>query len=45
MQLVVQSYQGLSFFLHLNADRFFTFGTVIAGLLAGAFIGSAMLNP
>lgn len=45
MQLVVQSYQGLSFFLQLNSDRIFTLGTVIVGLMAGAFLGTALLNP
>ena len=43
MQLVMQGYRGLSFLVWLNADRIFTFGTVIAGLLAGAFLGTTLL--
>ncbi len=42
MQLVMQGYRGLSFLVWLNADRIFTFGTVIAGLLAGAFLGTTL---
>lgn len=44
MQLVMKSYRGLSFLVWLNADRIFTLGTVIAGLLAGAFLGTAIVN-
>jgi hypothetical protein len=44
MQLVMQGYRGLTFLVWLNADRIFTLGTVIAGLLAGAFLGSALVN-
>lgn len=43
MQLVVQGYRGLSFLFWLNADRIFTLGTVVAGLLAGAFLGQAIV--
>ena len=43
MQLVMQGYRGLSFLVWLNADRIFTFGTVIVGLLAGAFLGTTLL--
>ncbi|MEF3047574.1 hypothetical protein [Pseudotabrizicola sp. L79] len=43
MQLVMQGYRGLSFLVWLNADRIFTFGTVIAGLLAGAFLGTTLM--
>ncbi|WP_168219784.1 hypothetical protein [Pseudotabrizicola formosa] len=45
MQIVVQSYRGLSFLVWLNADRIFTMGTVVAGLLAGAFFGSILIEP
>ena len=45
MQLVVNGYKGLSLLVWLNWDRVFTVGTVIVGLLAGAFLGTAILNP
>lgn len=45
MELVVQQSRGLLYFLQLNADRIFTLGTVIVGLMAGAFLGTALLNP
>lgn len=44
MQLVMQGYRGLSFLVWLNADRIFTLGTVVAGLLAGAFLGTAIVQ-
>ena len=45
MQLVVQGYRGLSFLVWLNADRIFTLGTIVVGLLAGAFLGTAIVHP
>lgn len=45
MQLVLNSYKGLSLLVWLNSDRLFTFGTVVVGLLAGAFFGSALVHP
>lgn len=45
MEMVVQQSRGLLYFLQLNADRIFTLGTVIVGLMAGAFLGTALLNP
>ncbi len=45
MQTVMKGYRGLSFLVLLNADRLFTLGTVIVGLLAGAFLGTAIINP
>lgn len=45
MQLVINSYKGLSFLVWLNGDRLFTIGTIVVGLLAGAFFGSAILHP
>lgn len=45
MQMVVQGYRGLSFLLWLNADRIFSLGTVVVGLLAGAFLGTAIVYP
>lgn len=45
MHMIVQGYRGLSFLVWLNADRIFTMGTVLAGLLAGAFLGNALTQP
>lgn len=45
MQMVVKSYEELSFLVWINADRIFTLGTVIAGLLAGAYLGQAIMQP
>ncbi|MFT4149692.1 MAG: hypothetical protein QM656_05795 [Paracoccaceae bacterium] len=44
MQLVMKGYRGLSFLVWLNADRLFTLGTIVVGLLAGAFLGSALMR-
>ncbi len=44
MQTVIQGYQGLSLLLWLNFDRVFTFGTIAVGLLAGAFLGSTLIE-
>lgn len=43
MQLVVNGYKGLSLLVWLNWDRVFTVGTVIVGLLAGAFLGTTLI--
>jgi hypothetical protein len=45
MQLVMDGYRGLSLLVRLNWDALFTVGTVIVGLLAGAFLGSAIVHP
>ncbi|MBL9056187.1 MAG: hypothetical protein JNJ84_07920 [Rhodobacteraceae bacterium] len=45
MQLVMDGYRGLSLLVRLNWDTLFTVGTVIVGLLAGAFLGSAIVHP
>jgi len=45
MQLVMNGYKGLSLLVWLNWDIVFTLGTVVLGLLAGAFFGHAILNP
>jgi hypothetical protein len=45
MQLVMDGYRGLSLLVRLNWDMLFTVGTVIVGLLAGAFLGSAIVHP
>ena len=45
MQAVMKSYKGLSLLVWLNWDRLFAVGTVLVGLLAGAFLGTALLQP
>jgi hypothetical protein len=45
MQAVVQSYKGLTLLVGLNWDRLFTVGTIVVGLLAGAFLGTAFIQP
>ena len=45
MQTVAQGYKGLSLIVGLNWDRLFFLGTIIVGLLAGAFLGNAILHP
>jgi hypothetical protein len=42
MQTVIQGYRGLTMLVGLNWDRIFTVAIVIAGLLAGAFLGQAL---
>lgn len=44
MQLVLNGYKGLSLLVGLNWDRVFVLGTVIVGLLAGAFLGSMLVQ-
>ena len=44
MQLVMNGYRGLSLLVWLNWDRIFTLGTVVVGLLAGAFLGGAIIH-
>jgi hypothetical protein len=45
MQVVMTGYRGLSLLVWLNWDRLFTVGTVVVGLLAGAFLGTALVQP
>jgi hypothetical protein len=45
MQHVIRGYKGLSFLVWLNADRIFSLGTVLVGLLAGAFLGTCLIQP
>jgi hypothetical protein len=42
MQAVMNGYQGLRLVVGLNWDRVFFFGTMIVGLLAGAFLGNVL---
>jgi hypothetical protein len=44
MQTVLKSYRGLSLLFNLNWDRIFVLGTVLVGLLSGAFLGSALVQ-
>lgn len=43
MQLVIKGYRGLSLILWLNWDRLFFLGTIVVGLLAGAFLGNSFV--
>lgn len=44
MQAVMDGYRGLRLVVGLNWDRVFFFGTLIVGLLAGAFLGSVLTD-
>ena len=44
MQTVMDGYQGLRLLVWLNWDRLFMLGTVVAGLLAGTFLGSVIVE-
>jgi hypothetical protein len=44
MQVVLNGYLGLSVVAGLNRDRLFVPGTIIVGLLAGAFPGPAIVE-
>ncbi|MBC2835305.1 hypothetical protein [Paragemmobacter straminiformis] len=44
MAHVIQGYRGLTLMVGLNSDRLFTVATTLAGLLAGAFIGTMILG-
>jgi hypothetical protein len=44
MQAVMQGYRGLRLVVGLNWDRVFFFGTLLVGLLAGAFLGSVLAD-
>jgi hypothetical protein len=44
MQMVMQGYRGLSILMWLNADRIFMLLNVVAGLLAGAFLGTQLVK-
>ncbi len=45
MQSVLDSYRGVRLLINVNWDLMFTLGTVVVGLLAGAFLGTALLMP
>ena len=42
MQIIESGYRGLSLVMKLNWDSMFFLGTIIVGLLAGAFLGSTI---
>jgi hypothetical protein len=42
MQTVIKGYRGLSLLVWLNWDRVFFLGTLVVGLLAGAFLGTTI---
>lgn len=44
MHMVMDGYNGLSLIVRLNWDRIFMVGTLVAGLLAGAFLGQALVG-
>ncbi len=44
MQTVKNGYRGLSLLVGLNWDRIFVSFTVVAGLLAGAFLGQTLVQ-
>jgi len=44
MQTFTKGYRGLTLIMVVNSDRIFTVGTMVAGLLAGAFLGSSLLG-
>jgi len=44
MQTVIRGYRGLRFLVGLNWDWVFSFGTIVVGLLAGAFLGTVLLQ-
>lgn len=43
MDDIVDGTRGLGLLLRLNWDRFFFLGTLVVGLLAGAFLGTAFM--
>ncbi len=44
MQTVARGYRGLSLMFGLNSDRMFSAAMMVAGLMAGAFIGTVVLG-
>ncbi len=42
MQTIASGYRSLSLIVNLNWDRLFSLGTIVVGLLAGAFLGSVL---
>lgn len=44
MELIHDGYKSLSLLVWLNWDRLFFVGTIVVGLLAGAFLGQALVK-
>jgi hypothetical protein len=44
MDHIQNGVRGISLLVNLNFDGLFFFGTIVAGLLAGAFLGSAIVQ-
>lgn len=44
MNGITKGYQGLTLIMVVNSDRIFTIGTMIAGLVAGAYLGTSLLG-
>lgn len=44
MQTMVNGYRGLTLLVGLNWDVVFSAGTIVVGLLAGAFLGSVLVT-
>lgn len=44
MQLVRKTFPGLTLLVNINFDGLFTVGTILVGLLAGAFLGTAIVG-
>ncbi|MFM2389054.1 MAG: hypothetical protein RLZZ437_609 [Pseudomonadota bacterium] len=44
MQAVMNGYRGLRLVVGLNWDHVFFFGTLLVGLLAGAFLGTVLIE-
>jgi hypothetical protein len=44
METLAQGYRGFRLVVGLNGDALFTLGTIIVGLLAGAFLGSTLVG-
>jgi hypothetical protein len=42
MQTVMEGYRGIRVLFNLNWDLMFTLGTVLAALVAGAFLGQVL---
>lgn len=44
MELIQSGSRSLKLLLDINWDRIFVLGTIVAGLLAGAFLGTVLMG-
>ena len=44
MDQIHNGVRGISLLVNLNWDQLFFFGTIVVGLLAGAFLGSVLVQ-